>query len=317
MQLHASFDTLRRDRPTALTIGAFDGIHLGHCHLIGAARRAADRIGGQCVVITFDPHPDLVLRPDRERLYLTSLPERIALIEALQVDHLIVLPFDPELARVTAEGFMEQVCHAMDLRELWIGPDFRMGAGGKGTLEVLARIGHRLGYTVHQAERFLLDDQPVSSTMIRELLASGRVDAAARLLGRPFVLEGEVIHGDQRGRTIGVPTANLAVPAEQLLPADGVYASHVRLPGDTTAYPAVTNVGVRPTFGALRRTVESHLLDWSGDIYGETIRVAFLQRLRGEQKFAGIEALVAQIRADIAAARELLATAPSDDPPAS
>ena len=306
MQIHSSLQALDLRTPTALTIGAFDGIHRGHQHLIGQVRTAAARLGGASAVMTFDPHPDRVLRPDRERLYLTGLEERIALIEALDVDHLIVLRFDPELSRVPAEVFMQDVCGAMALRELWIGPDFRLGAGGRGTEPVLEALGHELGYSVHMVDRITLDGQEVTSTRIRGLLDEGRVDEAALLLGRSFMLAGEVVHGDHRGRTIGFPTANLQVPAERLLPADGVYLCHVALPGEAEARPAVTNIGVRPTFGTLTRTVESHLLDWDGDLYGAHLRVAFLRRLRGERKFAGIEALVAQIHADAAMAREIL-----------
>ena len=304
MQLHYSLETTHVETPIALTIGAFDGVHLGHQHLIQQVRTAA-RIGGQSAVLTFDPHPDLILRPERRRLYLTTLEERVSLIEALAVDHLIVLRFDQELARVPAEAFMERVCRAMNLRELWTGTGFRLGAGGLGTVEVLERIGREHGYTVHEVGPFYLGDQAVSSTLIRQMLDAGRVDEAARFLGRPFALVGEVVHGDHRGRTIGFATANIAVPDEQLVPADGVYACRVQLSGATTSLPAVTNIGVRPTFGSLRRTVEAHLLDWNGDLYGTTIRVAFVQRLRGEQKFAGIDELVAQIRADVATARSL------------
>jgi riboflavin kinase/FMN adenylyltransferase len=292
--------------PIALTIGAFDGIHLGHQHLIRQACSTAERIGGESAVLTFEPHPDRVLHPEQHRLYLTTSQERTAILEQLGVDHLIVLRFDRELAQVSAEDFMTAVCRAMDLRELWVGPDARLGAGGRGTASVLRRIGEHLGYSVHEVSRLRIGDQPVSSTAIRQMLAAGAVDEAARLLGRPFTLSGEVVHSDHRGATIGFPTANVDLSSEQLLPADGVYACRVYLPGSSFGHPAVTNVGVRPTFGLVRRTVEAHLLDWSGDLYGRTIRVAFLQRLRGEQKFAGLEALVTQIRDDAAAARRLL-----------
>lgn len=305
MQLHNSLESMRLADPVALTIGVFDGVHLGHQRLIESVRAAAARLGGVSGVLTFDPHPDQVLHPERERLYLTTLDERRQLIEALGVDQLIVLRFDRELASVLAEAFMARITQAMRLRELWVGPDARLGAGGRGTTPVLARLGEELSYSVHAVERLLVDGHPVTSTEIRRMLAAGQVDAAARLLGRPYALRGEVVHGDHRGATIGFPTANLATPPEQLLPADGVYACVVELPGASTAQPAVTNVGVRPTFGALRRTVETYLLDWSGELYGATVRIAFRQRLRGEQKFSGIDALVAQIRADVAAAREL------------
>ncbi len=301
------YDSLARPLPRvpiSLTIGAFDGIHLGHVRLISETCVAAARIGGQSAVMTFEPHPARVLRPASERRCLTTLDERVQRIEALGIDHLFILRFDPALASIPAESFMEQICQVMDLRELWIGPDFRLGAGGRGTAKVLAEIGRRLGYTVHHVERVYQGDQPVSSTSIREMLAEGAVEAAAQLLGRLFEVRGEVVHGDHRGRTIGIPTANVAVPGDHVLPADGVYACRVYLPDEVEGRPAVTNIGVRPTFGEQRHTVEAHLLDWSGDLYEEVVGVEFVRRLRGEQRFNGIEALLAQIHADIAAARE-------------
>ncbi len=306
MQVHTSLATLRRGAPIALTIGAFDGLHLGHQHLIRQVCAAAARIKGQCAVLTFDPHPDLILRPERERLYLSTPLERARILEQLGVDDLIVLRFDRELAAVPAATFMSDVAQACNLQELWLGPDARLGAGGRGTVPVLERLGAELGYVVHVVEPLCLDGQAISSTAIREMLGAGEVDGAARLLSRPYSLAGEVVHGDHRGRTIGFPTANIAVPAQQVLPLDGVYACLVQLPGEPYTRPAVTNVGVRPTFGALRRTVEAHLLDWSGDIYGANVRVEFIRRLRDEQKFAGIDALVAQIRADVVSARDAL-----------
>lgn len=316
MHVHTSLGTLRREAPFALTIGAFDGLHLGHQHLVRQVRAAGERLGGHSAVLTFDPHPDLILRPERERLYLSTPAERARLLEQLGVDHLIVLRFDHELARVPAEKFMSDVARAANLKELWLGPDARLGAGGQGTVPVLQQLGADLGYIVHVVDPLHVNGQAVSSTAIRRMLAAGEVDGAARLLSRPYSLAGEVVHGDHRGRTIGFPTANVAVPAQQVLPLDGVYACQVQLPGEPHGRPAVTNVGVRPTFGALRRTVEAHLLDWSGDIYGVTVRVEFVRRLRGEQKFAGIDALVAQIHADVAAARDVLGQSASDNTPA-
>lgn len=306
MQIHSSLAESFTTSPVVLTIGAFDGIHLGHQRLMAEVRAAASAIHGASAVMTFDPHPDRVLWPDRERLYLTTLDERLSLLASLGIEHTIVLPFDRELARVPAEEFMQRVCATINLRELWIGPDFRLGAGGRGTATVLAEIGRKLGYRVKHVERIALDEQPVSSTAIRQRLSEGDVAQAARLLGRRFELHGVVVHGDHRGRTIGIPTANLATAADQFIPADGVYACYVFLPGESQGRPAVTNIGVRPTFDTKRRTVEAHLLDWSGDIYDATIGVQFVQRLRGEQRFSGIDALLAQIHADIAAARELL-----------
>ncbi len=292
-------------RPTIMTIGAFDGIHLGHKHLIGSVVSRAQALGVQSAVLTFDPHPDLVVRPDRQRLYLTSLEERIELIEALDVDVLLVLPFTQAVMNQTAQTFMDHVCGALALRELWIGWDFALGRKREGDLARLREIGQHHDYMVHPVEPFLLDGQPVSSSRIRAALSEGNLEAANRLLDRPFGLRGPVVQGDQRGRTIGFPTANIAVDELHVVPANGVYVCRAQVDGET--YGAVTNIGVRPTFDGTRRTVEAYLLDFVGDIYGETLRLEFLHHLRGEKKFSGIAELVAQISRDTAAAREWLA----------
>lgn len=292
------------ERPTVLTIGAFDGVHLGHQRLIGSAVQRAQALGWQSAVLTFDPHPSLVIRPDRERLYLASLEERIEQIADLGVDLLIVLPFTRDTMALTAHEFMTRVCHAIALRELWIGYDFALGRGREGNPDRLRDIGHELGYGVHAVEPFLLDGAPVSSTRIRSALHEGDLLAAARLLGRPFGLRGQIAEGARRGRTIGFPTANVTVDPQHMLPADGVYVCRAQVGGQR--YGAVTNVGMRPTFAGTHRTVEAYLLDFAEDIYGETLRLDFLHRLRGERKFDGVAALVAQITSDVAAARRWL-----------
>src|SRR6266498_2790653 len=245
--------------PTILTIGAFDGVHRGHQHLIKSAVRRAHELGCQSAVLTFDPHPDLVIHPERDRLYLTSLEERAELIAQLGADLLIVMPF---------------------------------------------------GYTVYPVSAFALaDGTPISSTRIRSALAAGDLETAAMLLGRPFAVQGLVAQGDRRGRTIGFPTANVAVDPLHALPADGVYICDAEVGGQR--YGAVTNIGVRPTFAGTRRKVEAYLLDFVDDIYGETLRLTLRQRLRGEKKFDGIAALVAQITTDVAAARAWLREQPA------
>jgi riboflavin kinase / FMN adenylyltransferase len=292
------------ERPTVLTIGAFDGVHHGHRHLIGSAVRRARMLDCQSAVLTFDPHPDLVIHPERGRHYLTSADERAQLIAGLGLDLLIILPFTREVMAQSAHEFMSRVCHAVALRELWVGWDFALGRGREGDLPRLRAIGHELGYNVHPVEPFVLHGATVSSSRIRAALRDGDVVAAATLLDRPFCLRGLVMEGDRRGRTIGFPTANIAVDAQHALPADGVYVCHAWL-GDQR-YGAVTNVGVRPTFAGAHRTVEAYLLDFVGEIYGETLRLDFLHRLRGEQKFDGIAALIAQITEDVGAARAWL-----------
>src|SRR5215213_2796009 len=280
--------------PTILTIGAFDGVHRGHQHLIESAVRRARELGCQSAVLTFDPHPDLVIHPERDRLYLTSLEGRAELIAQLGADLLIVMPFTRE---------------TVALCELWVGWDFALGRKREGDLARLRQLGQQFGYTVHPVAAFALaDGTPISSTRIRSALAAGDLESAAMLLGRPFAVQGPVTLGDQRGRTIGFPTANIDVDQLHVLPADGVYVCDAEVGGQH--YGAVTNIGVRPTFDGTRRKVEAYLLDFVDDIYGETLRLTLRQRLRGEKKFDGIAALVAQITADVATARAWLREQP-------
>ena len=293
------------EHATILTIGAFDGVHRGHQYLIDSAVRRARELGCQSAVLTFDPHPDLVIHPERDRLYLTSLEERAELIERLGTDLLIVVSFTRETMGLTAQDFMSRTCASIVLRELWVGWDFALGRRREGDLARLRQIGQQLGYTVQPVAAFALaDGTPISSTRIRNALADGDLDSAAMLLGRPFAVEGRVTLGDQRGRTIGFPTANVAVDQLHALPADGVYVCDAEVGG--RRYGAVTNIGVRPTFNGTQRKVEAYLLDFVDDIYGETLRLTLRHRLRGEKKFDGIAALVAQITGDVAAARAWL-----------
>jgi riboflavin kinase/FMN adenylyltransferase len=285
-------------------MGKFDGLHLGHQQLIGTTVERARALGLASAVLTWEPHPNAVLRPDQPLQLLTSLEEKIELVAALGPDLLIVAPFTAETKATSAEAYMRQIVAAVPLRELWVGEDFAMGRGRAGDVPSLMLIGAELGFAVGAVKQVLVDGTPVSASRVRNLLRGGDVAAVVPLLGRPFGLRGLVVEGDRRGRTIGFPTANLAIGERHVLPADGVYACRVYL--DHTGLPAVTNVGVRPTFDGLRRMVEAHLLDWSGDLYGQSLRVEFLQRLRGEQKFSGVDALVAQIRRDADQARELL-----------
>jgi riboflavin kinase/FMN adenylyltransferase len=296
------------ERPTVLTIGAFDGVHFGHQQLIGSVVRRAQTLGYQSAVLTFDPHPDLVIRPERGRYNLTTIQERAEQIAQLGVDLLIVLPFNRDVMAQTAHEFMTRLTQALVLRELWVGPDFALGRGREGNLARLREIGQELGYIVQPIEPLHLDGVTISSSRIREALAAGDIEAANLLLGRSFSVTGPVVEGHRRGRTIGFPTANISVEALHVLPADGVYVCRAQV-GDQR-FGAVTNIGVRPTFDGTQRTIEAYLLDFSSDIYGETVRLEFLHRLRGEQKFDGIAALIEQINKDTAAARAWLAAHP-------
>jgi riboflavin kinase/FMN adenylyltransferase len=291
-------------RPSVLTMGKFDGLHLGHRQLIETTVERARALGLASAVLTWEPHPNVILRPGQPLELLTSLEEKVELIGRLGPDLLIVAPFTEATKATSADVYMAQIVAAVPVRELWVGEDFAMGRGRAGDVPSLMAIGAGLGFAVGAVRQVATAAGPVSASRVRELLRAGDVEGAVALLGRPFGLRGQVVEGDKRGRTIGFPTANMQIDPSHVLPADGVYACRVYLNG--LGLPAVTNVGVRPTFDGLGRKVEAHLLDWSGDLYGQSIRVEFLHRLRGEQKFAGIDALVAQIRRDADAARERL-----------
>ncbi len=305
MQHHRSLDTI--SLPNAwLTLGSFDGVHRGHQAIIRDLVDGAHAAGLPAVVLTFDPHPVTILRPEVNLQMLTSPDERAVLFGELGVDHVITHPFNPEVAALSAEEFLGRLKARLGFTHFQVGYDFRMGRDRAGDIPRLRELGESLGYALTVVEPLTNGDAPVSSSRIRTALAEGRVEDAAAQLGRAYSVSGVVVAGAQRGRSIGIPTANVAVSAGRAIPLSGVYACRVHVGGQR--YGAATNIGVRPTFetGAVAPTVEAHILDFDQDIYGQEVRVAFIQRLRGEQKFDGFPALVAQIHADIARTREAL-----------
>ena len=310
MQIITALDTRITEQPVVLTIGKFDGVHLGHQALIGAAVRRARERGAICAVLTFDPHPRTVLTPEVPLELLSNISERATLIAEQGADVLLVLPFNQEVMTTPAEQYLRQICAALPLCELWVGEDFALGRKREGTPARLREIGQELGFSVGTVAPVEVDGIVVSASQIRDLLHAGDLAGARRQLGRDYWLRGMVVHGDQRGRTIGFPTANLDVAPNHLVPAYGVYACWVQIEtgphAGTSLLPAVTNVGVRPTVDGSQRRVEAHLLDWSGDLYGATLRLIFIQRLRDEQRFASLADLVAQIEHDVAHACEQL-----------
>jgi riboflavin kinase/FMN adenylyltransferase len=319
MQTFRGFPPQPVDCPVYLTIGSFDGIHRGHQALIGRMVSTARAAGSLAGLLTFDPHPITVLRPNTRLARLTCSEERSAILASLGLDFVLVLPFTPELAATPASEFMQNLTAHLALRSLWIGPDFALGRGREGNADLLTRLGGELGYKMRICPPFRQRGNPVRSSQIRRLLADeGSVEEAARLLGRPYQVWGQVRHGAHRGRLLGIPTANLEVPADRLVPAYGVYACWAWLgesQGDDASlegFPAVVNVGVRPTFDNGTPSVEAHLLDFDGDLYGAKLGLSFVHRLRGEEKFGGISELVAQIRKDTRAARRILAHPASD-----
>lgn len=291
-----------------LTIGNFDGVHLGHQALIGALLADARAAGRQAGVLTFHPHPAAVLRPNPDHRYLTTIEQRLAVFEQLGLDFAIVYPFSRATAATPAREFMAQLRAALNLEALWVGPDFALGRNREGDVEALRAFGASDGYTVHTIDPQILAGGEVRSGRIRGDLLEGDVEGAARQLGRLYQVDGEVVDGAHRGRTIGFPTANLDVPADRLLPANGVYATWATVAGQRRA--SVTNIGVRPSFDNGQRTVETHLLDFQGDLYGQWLILKFVARLRAEMRFPGIDALREQIARDVAAARDLLRDGP-------
>lgn len=296
---------------SVVTIGNFDGVHLGHQVLLRRTVDAATDRGLRAVAVTFDPHPAAVLRPGSEPPSLASLEERIERIQDAGTDLVLVLPFTDELAALTPEAFVERVLVTrLQAARVVVGANFRFGHKAAGDVVVLVETGEQHGFDVEAVAVRELDGDPISSSAIRSALAAGDVGWATRALGRPYRLRGEVVRGEGRGRRIGIPTANLAVAASQTVPANGVYAGHAEVAG--TTWRCVTNVGVRPTFdGGGAVTVEPHLLDVEGDLdlYGRDLTVSFEHRIRGERRFDSVDELVAQIRADVGSARTWLTDA--------
>jgi riboflavin kinase/FMN adenylyltransferase len=286
----------------AVAVGIFDGVHLGHRRLLERTRERA--AGQRCVAVSFEPHPDIVLaREFRPMAPLTPLPEKHARLAALGVE-LHVLPFTRELAALEPEVFVARhLVQPFAPGWLVVGGDFALGRARSGDVPRLRRIGEEHGYEVDALPLHVIAGAPVTSTRIRALLSEGKVAEAGELLGRLYGFTGLVVGGDRIGRTLGFPTANLRLHHEQHIPAHGIYAVWVRIAGDPEWRMGAMSVGVRPTFGGGLRTLEVHLLDWSGDLYGKDVTVAFSDWLRGEQAFAGTAELIAAITADVAEVR--------------
>ena len=293
---------------TAVVIGNFDGVHLGHQHVIQRAREVADADGLRVVAVTFDPHPMAVLRPDHAPLTLTDLDTRCRLLAAAGADDVFVVRFSREIAAWTPEEFIDRVLvDGLHARHVVVGANFRFGNKAAGDVATLTRAGETRDFVVDGVP---LDGGPQvwSSTYVRTCLTAGDVEGAAEALGHPYAVVGEVVEGDRRGRDLGFPTAN--VPVRDLaVPADGVYAGWLRVLGeDGEPLPAAISVGTNPTFDGVRdRRVESYVLDRTDlDLYGRTVEVSFVSRIRGMVKFDGVDALVATIHDDVARTRELL-----------
>ncbi len=298
-------------RPCAVTIGVFDGVHRGHLHLVRLLLERAHADGLASVAITFNPHPRSVLRPGAAVTYLTSLEERVELLQGLGLDAIGVLPFTSELAQLSPEEFLRMLSEELDMRLLMVGPDFALGRNRAGTISVMRAAGQELGFRVEVAPLLAEDDEKVGSSGVRQALSEGNLERVARLLGRPYSLRGPIIGGDRRGHTLGFPTANIAVGLDRALPAFGIYVTRAYL--RESAYQSCTSIGVRPTFEVEPRpTVEAYIIDFDEEVYGEELRLDILHRLRREIKFEHVDELVAQMRRDIKETRDWFRTnAPS------
>lgn len=292
------------DKPSLITIGAFDGIHLGHQHLIVRLIELARRKGWLAGLVTFSPHPASVLNPQNAPLYLTTPGEKMRLLEELGMDWTAVLPFSPQMAALSPGDFLKHLYRQLGMRGLCVSEGFALGRARSGDIPALKALGTKMGFEVHVVPALHNAEGKISSSQIRTLLQAGDVEMAARLLGRRYQLCGEVVHGAKRGRDLGFPTANLAIHPEQVVPANGIYATLAFL--DDERYPSVTNIGTRPSFDNGARSIETHLLDFAGSIYGYDLVLEFVARLRPEQRFANVQDLIARIAQDVVEARRIL-----------
>ncbi len=296
-----AFEEIERARTTSgsvLTIGTFDGVHRGHRHVIARVALEARENGLQAGVLTFTTTPREVFQPDAPIANLSSLDERISLLKEAGADYVVPVTFDRDLAGVGARDFAQQLVDVLSMRRLVVGPDFAMGRRREGTIPVLTEIGQELGFTVLPLDELQDGGQRIGSSVIRSLLIDdGNVAAANEMLARPYSLSGTVREGHKRGKDLGFPTANISVPARRAVPADGIYVTRARL-GDRVLQSA-TNIGDNPTFNDDERMIETYILDFDEEIYGQTISVEFLERLRGEVAFTTVEALIDQMHIDV------------------
>jgi riboflavin kinase/FMN adenylyltransferase len=291
---------------TVVTIGVFDGVHRGHQEIIGYTVKRARDLGIESVVVTFDPHPAEVVRPGSHPAVLTSPTRKAELIEELGADVLCVIPFTPDFSRLSAEEFAHDVLvEHLHAAVVVVGDNFRFGYRAQGDVELLTRLGRTFGYAVQGAPLVSVDDVVFSSTYIRACVDAGDVRAAAAALGRPHRIEGVVVRGDQRGRQLGFPTANLLCESRAAIPADGVYAAWLVRRGRREM--AAVSIGTNPTFSGRERRVEAFVLDFDEDLYGERVGLDFVAHLRETRRYDAVEPLIAQIAQDVADTRDILA----------
>ena len=305
MKIYPGVDAIRPrlDRPL-VTLGNFDGVHRGHQFVIHQVLERSRASGRPALLVTFHPHPLKVIRPDNAPPLLQTHEEKLARIEALGVEHVLVIPFTPAFAEIPAERFVRETLRdGLGASAVYVGNNFNFGRGRQGNLELLRKMGRELGFEVPEVRDFLVLGSPVSSSRVRRAVRSGEVELARELLGRPYAVTGRVVHGDARGTSLGFPTANLETSTE-LLPADGVYVTRARVQAEERG--AVTNVGSRPTFRGATFAIETHFLEPAADLYGLPMELGFLARLRPEVRFDSVDKLQKQIAEDVERARRFL-----------
>ena len=304
MQIEKELAKVKPQKETLLTIGVFDGVHLGHQRLLTHLRDEALRRNLLSGVVTFKSNPKAVLSPENKLLWLNDLETRIRLLQGLGIDVVVALPFSSELAQLTARRFVQLLKDYLNMRGLVIGPDFALGRGREGDAEKLRLLGQEMGFSVDVLPAVVLDGEVVSSSAIRQALLQGDMEKVEKLFGRLFSLTGQVVSGDRRGRVLGFPTANLNIKPEQALPGDGVYATIAHI--DHKLIPSVTNIGVRPTFGDNKRLVETYILDYRGELLGQMLTIDLVAKLRDEKRFEAVEELKTQMAKDVEQARAIL-----------
>jgi riboflavin kinase/FMN adenylyltransferase len=306
MSVEEELSRLSPGRDTILAIGVFDGVHLGHKRLLAELVGRARRLNLLSGVVTFAPHPQRLLSPETELPFLTGLEQKKALLKEEGVKVVIVLPFSRALAQLSAREFVGLLKDYLGLKELVIGPGFTLGRNREGNVTTLRKLGEDMGFTVTVVPGVRINGEIVSSTAVREALAGGDLEKVHSLLGRPFSLCGEVVHGESRGAKLEYPTANLEIEPAQALPVEGVYATWAYIGG--RAHESVTNIGRRPTFGGGKRVVEVYILGYRGNLYGKELKIDIIERLRGEKRFDSVEALRQQMARDIEQGRAVLSS---------
>lgn len=304
MRIEEELAKAKPQKETLLTVGVFDGVHLGHQRLLTHLRNEAQRRDLLTGVVTFKSHPQTVLSRGSKLLWLSNLETRTNLLRSFGIDVIVTLPFTHQLAELTAREFVQLLKDYLKMRGLVVGPDFALGKNREGGADQLRLLGQEMGFIVEVVPPVVLDGQVISSSAVRLALAQGDMETVEKLFGRPFSLSGQVVTGDRRGRILGFPTANLDVEPEQALPSDGVYVTVAHI--DHESLPSVTNIGVRPTFGGGKRLVEAYLLDYEGELQEQRLRIDLLDKLRDEKHFDTAEELKAQIRKDVEQARAIL-----------